>query len=164
MIWLVLAVAVTLACFGGVLLVGAPYLPTLTPQVAAALELAELKPGQTMLELGCGDGKVLIAAARHGINVVGYELNPLLAAAAWLRTRRYRRRVRVIWGDFWRRPWPEADVIFVFLLPRLMAKLDKKIMQYDHRPVKLLSFAFTVPSKRPAAVRQGVYLYTYRPK
>ena len=78
MTWLIVALAVILLCFSGVLLVGAPYLPTLTPQVAAALELAALRPGETLLELGCGDGKVLIAAAQQGYRAVGYELNPIL--------------------------------------------------------------------------------------
>lgn len=162
MIWLAAAAGLILISFCGVLLFGAPYLPTLKPQVEAALALAEAQPGQTMLELGCGDGKVLIAAARRGLNAVGYELNPLLAGVAWLRTRRYRRQVRVIWGDFWRPSWPPAEVIFTFLLPRYMPKLNKKVMQYNHKPVKLVSFAFTVPGKRPVAEKQGVYLYKYR--
>jgi 16S rRNA A1518/A1519 N6-dimethyltransferase RsmA/KsgA/DIM1 with predicted DNA glycosylase/AP lyase activity len=130
--------------------------------VNAALKLAALKPGQTLLELGCGDGKVLIAAAEQGLNVVGYELNPLLVIVAWLRTRRYRSQVRIIWGDFWRKPWPPAEGIFTFLLPKYMPKLHKKVMQYEHKPVKLVSFAFTVPGKQAAAEQQGVYLYTYR--
>ncbi|HXE10466.1 MAG TPA: methyltransferase domain-containing protein [Verrucomicrobiae bacterium] len=162
MIWLVAIAGLILICFCGVLLFGAPYLPTLKPQVEAALDLAAAKPGQTMLELGCGDGKVLIAAAQRGLSVVGYELNPLLAAVAWLRTRRYRRQVRVIWGDFWHKPWPPAEIIFTFLLPRYMSKLNKKVMQYNHKPVKLVSFAFKVPRKQVEAEEQGVYLYTYR--
>src|ERR1700710_1767842 len=101
MIWLVIALGIVLVCFAGVLLVGAPYLPTLTPQVHAALELANLKPGETLLELGCGDGKVLIAAAQIGIHSVGYELNPLLALLAWLRTRRFGSSVKIVWGNFW---------------------------------------------------------------
>ena len=161
MIWLGLSLAVLIACFASVLLAGAPYLPTLRPQVRAALKLADLKPGDTLLELGCGDGRVLIAAARQGLNVVGYELNPLLAVLAWLRTRRYRRRVRVIWGDFWRKPWPPAEAIFTFLLPRYMPKLNKKVMQYSDKPVKLISFAFTIPGKKTAAEKNGVYLYKY---
>lgn len=155
-------VVITLICFSGVVLVGAPYVPTLGPQVEVALALAELEAGQTMLELGCGDGKVLLAAAKQGANVVGYELNPLLAAVAWLRTRRYRRQVRVVWGDFWRKPWPPAEVIFTFLLPKYMDKLNKKIMRYDSKPVKLVSFAFDVPDRKPAAQKSGVYLYIYR--
>jgi ribosomal protein L11 methylase PrmA len=70
-----------LACFGFVLIFGAPYLPTLDKPMKAALELAELKPGQTLLELGCGDGKVLIAAAKQGVHATGFELNPLLVIA-----------------------------------------------------------------------------------
>lgn len=164
MIWLEVLAFATLICFAGVVLFGAPYVPTLKPQVKTALELANLKPGQTMLELGCGDGKVLVAAAKQGINTVGYELNPVLAAIAWLRTRRYRRQARVIWGDFWHKQWPEAEAIFTFLLPKYMEKLNKKVIQYEYKPVKLVSFAFTIPGKQKTTEKNGVYLYTYRPK
>lgn len=161
MIWFGLVLLVVLICFGGVLLVGAPYLPTLAPQVQSALKLTGLKSGDTLLELGCGDGKVLLAAARQGINAVGYELNPFLAALAWLRTRRYRRQVRVIWGDFWHQTWPPAEAIFVFLLPRYMSKLNKKVIQYPHKPVKLASYAFEIPGKRHVTEKNGVFLYKY---
>ena len=161
MIWLGLILIVLAICFGGVVLVGAPYLPTLGPQVQAALDLADLRIGDTLLELGCGDGKVLAAAAGRGINVVGYELNPLLVIVAWLRTRRYRKQVRIIWGNFWRKPWPEADAIFVFLLPKYMAKLNTKIIRYANKPVKLVSFAFTIQDLRPTRHKAGVYLYRY---
>jgi hypothetical protein len=147
--------------FGGVMLVGAPYLPTLKPQIQAALELADLKPGQALLELGCGDGKVVVAAAKRGINVIGYELNPLLALVAWLRTRPYARSVQIIWGDYWRRSWPPAEAIFVFLLPKYMDKLNKKVMLEAHKPVKLVSFAFAIPERLPDAEQAHVYLYNY---
>jgi len=150
-----------LICFCGVLLVGAPYVPTLSPQVKVALELVDLRADQTLLELGCGDGKVLVAAARQGIQVVGYELNPILALVAWLRTRRYRSQVKIVWGDFWRCSWPPAEAIFVFLLPRYMAKLDKKCARYKYRPIKLVSFAFEVPHKKPVRQKAGLYLYSY---
>lgn len=157
---------VLMACFGFVLLRGAPYLPTLDKQVTAALDLIDLDPGDTLLELGCGDGKVMIAAAQRGLTVVGYELNPVLALLAWVRLRPYK-NAHVIWGDFWTKPWPKADGIFVFLLDTFMEKLDTKIVQSKHkrvkggRPVKLVSFAFQVPGKMPEAERQGVYLYKY---
>lgn len=153
--------AILVICFGGVLLFGAPYLPTLEPQIEAALELADLKPGQTLLELGCGDGRVLAAAARRGLNAVGYELNPLLAALAWARTRRYRGQVRVVWGDFWRRPWPPAEAVFTFLLQRYMDKLDFRLKAYPHKPVRLVSFAFKIEGRKARSEKQGVYLYLY---
>ena len=162
MLVIIAIVLVLIACFAGVLLVGAPYLPTLTPQVTTALELADLRSGQTLIELGCGDGKVLIAAARQGLNVVGYELNPVLAAICWLRTRHYRSQIRIVCADFWRAEWPATDAIFTFLLPKYMTKLDTKIVQYNHKPVKLVSFAFPIAGKKPNAQQDGVYSYIYR--
>jgi SAM-dependent methyltransferase len=161
MIWLVIIGLFILFSFSFVLLFGAPYVPTLTPQVEAALELVNLKPGQTLLELGCGDGKVLIAAAQTGVHAVGYELNPLLAGVAWLRTRRFKGSVRVVWGNFWTRDWPPADGIFTFLHPRFMQRLDKKIVQSNMHQVKLVSFAFEIPGREPAKRQKGVLLYEY---
>lgn len=148
-------------CFCGVILVGAPYLPTLKPQVGYALDLANLKPGQRLIELGCGDGRVLVAAAERGIVCVGYELNPILAITAWLRTRKYGSQVKVVVGNFWRRDWPETDAVFVFLLGRYMKKLNKKCIQYRHKPFKLVSVAFKIPEKKIVREKRGIYLYLY---
>lgn len=160
---LAIIVGIIALCFGGVLLFGAPYLPTLKPQVAAALDLADLKPGELLLELGCGDGKVLIAAAQRDVRVIGYELNPILACIAWARTRRYRGLVTVVWGSFWSKPWPvDTAAIFVFLYPTFMERLDRTIIatHFTHT-VKLVSFAFSVPNKEVVAEKQGVMLYHY---
>jgi len=163
-------------CFTFVVLVGPPYLPTLNKQLTTALDMLDLKPGQTLLELGCGDGKVLIAAAQRGWNVVGIELNPLLVLLCYIRTWRYRKQVRVVWGNYWQTSkWPAADGVFGFVLPRFMAKLDRLLSaQYDSgalapaprkgsRPVlRLASFAFVIPGKKVVRERDGVFLYEYR--
>jgi 16S rRNA A1518/A1519 N6-dimethyltransferase RsmA/KsgA/DIM1 with predicted DNA glycosylase/AP lyase activity len=162
MIWLSLLFITIGICFTAVLFFGAPYLPTRRAQIDAALQLAKLKRGETLLELGCGDGRVLIAAAQKGIKSVGYELNPVLFLVAWFRTRRYRNYARVIWGDFWRKDWPEHQAIFTFLLPKLMPKLNKKIIQSKHKPVKLVSYAFEVPDRSADAEKAGVFLYFYK--
>lgn len=149
---------VVVATFAAVVLRGAPYVPTLDAQAKAALELLDLAAGQTLLELGSGDGKVLVAAARAGLNVVGIELNPLLVIVSWLRTLRYRKQVRIIWGDFWRVEWPECDGVFSFLLGRFMPRLDER-MKGVRKP--LASFAFQIPGKKITAEKAGVYLYRY---
>ena len=161
MVWLALAALILIICFSGVLLFGPPYLPTLSPQVEQALDLARLTRGQTLLELGCGDGKVLIAAAKRELQVVGYELNPLLVVVSWLRTRRYGRQVRVRWGNFLTQQWPPAEAIFIFGLQRIMPAVDKKVMQYPHKPVKLVSFAFHIAGKEPDIHQNGLYIYDY---
>lgn len=158
----VLGVAAVFIAFASVVMFGAPYLPTLSQQITAALKLADLKPGQTMVELGSGDGRVIMAAAKQGIRVVGYELNPILVLYSWMRTYKYRGQVKIVWGNFWRTKLPESDVIFTFLLPKYMKKLDTKITQEIHKPVKLVSFAFEVPGKIPSATEDGVFLYNYK--
>lgn len=158
MTYIVIALVVLAAAFGGVILRGAPYVPTLDPQARAALELLGLKPGQTLLELGSGDGKVLITAAQTGLNVVGIELNPFLVVISRLRTWRYRKQVQVIWGDFWRVDWPECDAVFAFLLGRFMAKLDTRMLEL-RKP--LVSFAYKVPNRPVTAEKAGVFLYRY---
>ncbi len=161
MSWLIATVSLVVLLFGFVVLFGAPYLPTLKKQTDTALDLLDLKPGQTLLELGCGDGRVLRAAARLGLNAVGYELNPLLVIIAWLYTLRYRKQVKIIWGNYWTQPWPEADGIFVFLLNKFMVKLDNKITREFNTPVKLVSFAFRVPDKKAIKEKGGLFLYKY---
>lgn len=158
-IWLLGGALVLL--FGFVVFFGAPYLPTMSAQTQAALDLVDLKPGQTLLELGSGDGRVMVAAAERGLKVIGYELNPILALYSWLITRKYRGRVKVVWGNFWRRKLPNADGIFTFLLPKYMTKLDNKIVQEFGKSVKLVSFAFKIPDRRIVKERSGVYLYSY---
>lgn len=151
-------------CFGFVLISGAPYLPTLKKQIDAALDLANLKPGDTIIELGCGDGRVLLAAAKQGLIAVGYELNPILFMIAWLRSLPYRKKVKVIWGNFWKKKWPKAQAIYVFLLPRLMDKLDDKIVSEQVVGLKVISFAFKFNGHNPIAQKDGVFLYSFKSK
>lgn len=161
MTWLLLVCVVFVLMFGFVVFFGAPYLPTLKKQQEAALDLLALAPGQTLLELGSGDGRMLAAAARRGIRVIGYELNPLLAAWSWLVTRRYGGLVTVKCANFWHSQLPKADGMYIFLLDRYMEKLHKKITQEIHSSVKVVSFAFEFPEVKHKTEKSGLYLYVF---
>lgn len=147
--------------FGLVVFVGAPYLPTLKRQYKQAIDLMDLKRGQTILELGCGDGRVAKYAAQQGLKVVGYELNYILVLIARVNNWRYRKQVKIIWGNYWNKSWPKAEGIFVFLLPTYMEELDKKINQYAYKPVVLASVAFKIESKKAILEKDGLFIYRY---
>ena len=147
--------------FGMVLLFGAPFLPTLANRTNDALDLLDLKPGQLLLELGSGDGRLLEAAAKRGIRSIGYELNPLLVVYSKLRLFRYRKLAEVKMTNFWNITLPRSQGIYVFLLQPYMQKLHNKIVQESNTSVKLVSFAFVVPGKTPIKELNGMRLYKY---
>ncbi len=162
---LILLAIVAVLLFGLVVLRGAPYLPTLKKQIDDALDMLALKPGQTLLELGSGDGRLLAAAARRGVYSVGYELNPLLVVWTRLRYWKYRRFISVKWGDFWLAEWPVSDGMYVFLLEKYMKKLDNKVAQYAKgKHYSVVSFGFEISGKKVAEQRQGLRRYDYNKK
>lgn len=153
-------IAFLVICFGFVVLFGAPYVPTHSRQVELGLDVLALKKGQTLLELGAGDGKVALAALNRGLKVVAIEFNPLLCIAIWFRTRKHRANIKILCGNFWTLRWPDADGVYVFLLDRYMKKLDNRITK-RYKNVKLASYIFQIPGKKPVKVSGGVFLYTY---
>ena len=104
---------------------------------------------------------MLNAAAMRGVNSIGIELNPILVLVSRITTFRHRKQVRIIWGNFWSKPLPPADGIFIFLLDKYMHKLDSKIKAEYAKPVRVASFAFEIPDKKPVKRKRSVFLYQY---
>lgn len=160
--WVVWGIGLLLiAAYSIVLLFGAPYFPSLSPHVKAGLDLLDLKKGQTVYDLGCGDGRFLKAAAERGLKAVGYELNPFMFAYAWFTTRKYRKQVKVRYGNFWKADLSDADAIFIFLLTKYMKQFDEFVKAKAPKGIKVASHAFKIPGKKPVAKEYGVFLYKY---
>lgn len=148
--------------FSLVLLFGAPYLPTRKKTAELALDMLTLKPGQKLVDLGSGDGAVLIAAAQRGIYATGYELNPLVFAVSYLRCLPYRKYITVRMADFWKQPIPKnTNAVFVFLLDKYMEKLDQKLATELDSGSRVVSYTFKIPGKKIAAEKQALHLYQY---
>jgi cyclopropane fatty-acyl-phospholipid synthase-like methyltransferase len=166
MIWLALIVAaVVVVSFGLPVLFGPPYVPTLRLNMNSALDMLDLKAGQTLLDLGSGDGRILVAGAQRGLNVIGVELSLFLVILSWFRTRRYRKQVKIIWGNYFYTNWPPADGVFSFMIQYQMKKLDAYMIRWqkqNKKPVRLASFAFQIPDKEVIEQRDAVFLYEYK--
>lgn len=158
---LLLVILVLVLALQFAVLIGPPYVPTLRRQRRSALELLELKPGQTLVDLGCGDGSLLIDAARQGIKGVGYEINPLLASIAWLRAKRYKSQVKIHLKNFWKADISKADGVYVFLAGKYMAKFDKFLKSQVSKPIKVISYGFEIPNTSPIKKKDGLNLYKY---
>lgn len=159
MIWLILTVIVVPFAF--VLLYGAPYLPTRKAQANRALDLLKLKEGDIFVDLGSGDGAVLIEAAKRGLVCYGYELNPLVWLVSKVRTFRYGKQVKIYCSNFWDAPMPlHTKGVFVFLLEKYMKRLDQKLTS-ELQNARVVSYTFQVPGKKPLKSTQALYLYKY---
>ena len=160
MIWLIALVIIL--PFSIVLAFGAPYLPTRSKQAKQALDLLDLKSGDLMLDLGCGDGSVLIEAARRGIKGVGYEINPYIFLIAKIRTWRYRSLIKIKYKNYWTINLPqETKGVFVFLLDKYMTKLDKKLTLELRSTAKLVSYSFKIPNRKINKTVGAMHRYFY---
>ena len=102
------------------------YAGTPLPVVEKMLELAQLRPEETLYDLGSGDGRILITAAqRFGARAVGVELDPRLCRLALERIRKLDLgpQVQIIEGDVLEQDLSAADVVTIFLTPYGIQKL-----------------------------------------
>jgi hypothetical protein len=150
---------VILGCFALVTVFGAPYVPTLQHQTSQALLLLNLQPGQTFIDLGCGDGRLMLAAAKLGIKTEGYEINPIMYLTARIVTFRYRHLARVHYANYLLAKWPECHGIYVFSMDKYMSQLNKKLVQYMGKNIKLVSYASRLPGQKPVKRLEALYLY-----
>lgn len=144
----------------GIVVVGPPYVPTHQKQLDKLFDELKLGAGDHVVDLGSGDGRVLLAAAKRGAAASGVELNPFLVWIARFRLR-YQTRATVQLGDIWQYTLPnDTTYVFVFFAHRFMPKLEQ-YMKTQNRRVRLVSYGFSLPGKSPAQTVGGFNIYEY---
>lgn len=145
---------------------GAPWLPTTMGRVHKMLQMAEVGPGDLVYDLGCGDGRtIVVAARRYGARAVGIEIDPLryLWCQLLITVLGLRGKVRVVFGDIFAHDLSDADVITCYLLPNTNKKLEVKFAQELQPGTRLVSNNFTFPGLSPLQEDHENHLYLYHP-
>lgn len=160
MTFLLTAGVILLITFGAVVFVGSPFVRTHKRPVQAALDLLEIKEGSHLLDLGSGDGAVLLAVAERGGKATGYELNPIMWLISRWRTRNYS-QITIYWKNMWRVPIDkQTENIFIFLDSRFLKRFDKKLRD-AHCKVSVVSYSYKIPGKKIIRTDQGIHFYKY---
>lgn len=142
-------------------LTGAPWVPARARDVTALLDDAKVGPQTSYIELGCGDGRLVAAAALRGATAVGYEINPIMFVIAWLRCLFVGKKAKVIYGNFWNKDIGSADVVMAFLMPRTVGRLEQKAEQEMKAGSRLVSYVFALPHRKHTTKGKSWFVYKF---
>jgi cyclopropane fatty-acyl-phospholipid synthase-like methyltransferase len=147
--------------FGYSLIKGAPYAPVSQERIKVMVKLLNLKKGQKMADLGSGDGRIMIAFARLGIEAHGYEINPILVLIAnwYIRKYRLQNKAFIHWTDFWKSDLSRYDGITLFGITHMMPSLEKKLKSNLKPKAKVVSNHFQFPNWKASQTLSDVRLY-----
>ena len=130
--------------------------PSRRGAIDRALTLSGLAPGERFVDLGCGDGRVLVAAARRGAQVVGIEFDPDLVEQARRRLARAGLQGEVVHGDIFEADI-DADVIFTYLTPGTLQELTPRFQALPDG-TRLVTLDFAVPDLEPERATKTLHL------
>jgi len=143
---------------------GLPPVPTRMERIQKALKLANLQPNETLYDLGAGDGRVLIVAARDfGSKAVGIEIGPIQCALIWLRAAAsgFGNQIRVRWENFYKADLKDADVVFVYATSREILKLAAHLERRMKAGARLVSISADFPEWEPSAFDEPDLIFVY---
>ena len=163
MLYLYLAVLVLLILAAYTSISAAPWLPTRKVDVNKLLDDAKLRPGNLFVELGCGDGRVVKAAAKRGYRAVGYELNPVLFFIAWVNNFGIN-NAKIKFINLWAVDLSKVDVVMAFMTPRTLPRLDSKLRSELKSNVIFISYIFAIQGRKPIKKGKSWFIYQYSAK
>lgn len=147
------------------LIIGAVYVPTPMDVVEKMLRIADIRAGDTLIDLGSGDGRIIIEAAKnYDISSIGIEADPL--RVLWSRLRINSNgligKAEVIWGNFFKTDLSNATVVTVYQGQEINNKLKNKFMRELDPGTRVVSYSFTFDGWEPIKKdpESNVYLYT----
>ena len=140
---------------------GAIFLPTYSRSVETMIRLAAVRPGIRAVDLGSGDGRIVIALAKAGARADGYEINPLLALWSRIKIKRagLSSQAQIYTQNFWQADLSNYDVVMVFGMTHIMEKLEQKLQTELKPDAVVVSNIFQFPGWQKVRSENGVFVY-----
>jgi SAM-dependent methyltransferase len=129
----------------------APWVPSYMGLLRQALTWIKPTAGQTFIDLGCGDGRaVLVAAKDFRLEASGVDINPVLTLMARILLALQRQKGRIITGSLYQQNLNGIDIVYIYGLPEHIAKrLNKKLDQELRPGAWIISYNFSLPDRQP---------------
>ncbi len=145
-------------------LYGLPSRPTHPDRIRRALKLVNLQLGEILYDLGAGDGRVLLIAAKEfGARTIGVEIGPVQCALIWLRiiASGLGDKVQLKWGNYFKADLSEADVVFIYATSREVMRLAPYLEKQLKRGSRLVSISADFPEWEPSVFDERDLIFTY---
>ena len=143
---------------------GAPYFPSDIKTITRALKYLDLKPDGVVVDLGAGDGRVLILASRlYGSKSIGVEMDPIrqIVAKFLILLFGLKDKAIVLGGDLYDFDLSNADVVMFYLLPKFVQHLKPKLQSELPSGSKIVSFKFPILNWKSAFVDKEKKIFVY---
>lgn len=148
----------------GTTVVGAGWEPTSREKVRRMLEMSGTGPSDVVYDLGSGDGRIILEAARtYHARAVGIEADPLRVLLSRLAVKVLHAgdRVKVVWGNFFHIDLSEATIVTVFLSQGTNQRLKAKLLSELRPGARVVSYVWTFDDWTPASRDPGDKLMLY---
>jgi predicted RNA methylase len=132
------------------------YVPTPRSLVEKMLEMAEVKKGDVVYDLGCGDGRIVVTAAKkYGVKAVGFDIDPQRVKEAWenVKSNKVEHLVTIKQQDIFTLDLREASVVTLYLLPDLNVRLMPQLARLKPGS-RIVSHDFDMKGAKPVQVHQ----------
>jgi precorrin-6B methylase 2 len=144
--------------------VGAPWLPTPKNKVRDMLEFAEVNEEDTLYDLGSGDGRIIVMAAKEfGARSIGIEIDPLRLLLSHLSIRRHklRERAQVMRANFFKVQLEKATVVTLYQGHKINKKIRDKLADELKAGTRVVSYRFVIDGWEPLKTNdeESIYLY-----
>ncbi len=164
---IVLAVIVLTVCvlwFVVPLATGLPWVPSHEKRIRKALQMAGLQPGERLYDLGAGDGRVLVIAAREfGAFAVGIEISPVHCLIAWFRALFYgmSRQISIRCSSFFSTRIEEADVVFAYVTPGHASRLRPFLERQLKNGARVVTLSAEIEGWQPDDIDSSELVFLY---
>lgn len=143
---------------------GLPSKPTKPDRIRAALKLVNLQPDDVLYDLGAGDGRVLIIAAKEfGAKAIGLEVGPVQCLLIWLRIALggLGKRAKIKLANFYKTDLSDADVVFIYATSQELLKLASHLEKQMKPGSRLVSISADFPEWEPSAFDEKNLIFSY---
>src|SRR4030042_5465352 len=149
-----------------------PYVATKRHKIETILKFADIKngrrprgrsglEGETVVDLGSGDGRLLFASAKKGAKAIGYEINPFLVVLTRIHAslKGLSENIRVYKKNLWQADLKSADVIFVYGRKKTMQKFEDFVYKNAKKDTRIVVNTNPFPNKKPQKEENNIFLY-----